>query len=63
MKNNLKKLRKERNLKQIDLAKEVGVTRQSMSYYELGMTRPSLDKAKKIADVLNCTIEDIFFDN
>lgn len=63
MKNNLKKLRKERNLKQIDLAKEVGVTRQSMSYYELGMTRPSLDKAKKIADVLDCTIEDIFFDN
>ena len=63
MRNNLKKLRKERNLKQIDLAKKIGVTRQSMSYYELGISRPSLDNAKKIADILDCTIEDIFFGN
>nr|DAZ78888.1 MAG TPA: Repressor protein CI [Caudoviricetes sp.] len=61
--NKLKKLRTDRDLKQIELAKEIGVTKQTMSCYELGVIKPSLDKAKKIADFFGCSIEDIFFNN
>jgi len=61
--NKLKKLRTDRELKQIELAKEIGVTKQTMSCYELGTIKPPLDKAKKLADFFNCSIEDIFFNN
>lgn len=61
--NRLKELRTQRNFKQIDLAEKIGVTRQVVSYYELGVVKPSLDKAKKLADIFNCSIEDIFFSN
>lgn len=59
--NELKKLRKEKNIKQSSIAKEVGVTQQAFSCYELGLMKPSLDIAKKIADIFDCSIEEIFF--
>lgn len=63
MNNRLKELRTQRNFKQTDLAEKIGVTRQVVSYYELGTVKPSLDKAKKLADIFGCSIEDIFFAN
>ena len=39
--NRLKELRKENNFKQTDLAEKIGVTRQVVSYYELGFTGQS----------------------
>lgn len=61
--NKLKEYRTEGNYRQIDLAKKIGVTRQAFSCYELGIAKPSLDKAKMIADIFGVTIEDIFFSN
>ena len=61
--NRLKELRKENNFKQTDLAEKIGVTRQVVSNYELGTVKPSLDKAKKLADIFGCSLEDIFFAN
>ena len=61
--NKLKKLRTEGKYRQVDLAKKIGVTRQAFSGYELGTAKPSLDKAKKLADILGCSIEEIFFDS
>lgn len=61
--NKLKELRVGKKYRQIDLAKKIGVTRQAMSCYELGTAKPSLDKAKMIADIFDCSIEDIFFTN
>lgn len=61
--NKLKEYRTEGNYRQIDLAEKIGVTRQAFSCYELGIAKPSLDKAKMIADIFGVTIEDIFFSN
>ena len=61
--NKLRELRVEKKYRQIDLAKKIGVTRQAFSCYELGIAKPSLDKAKMIADIFDCSVEEIFFNN
>lgn len=48
----LREKRLEMGLTLNDLAKEVGVSWQSISYYENGSRRPSPEIAQKIADVL-----------
>lgn len=48
-----------KRMKAIELAKLVGVTRQSISAYEKGIQFPTGDKMKKIADVLGVTTEDL----
>lgn len=60
MKNNLEKLRKERNIKQEELARELKVSRQTISSLENGKYNPSLILAFKIARYFNKKIEDIF---
>ncbi len=57
---NLKLLRTERNLTQDDLAKLVGVVRQTIAYIERGDYMPSLGLAYKIARVFGRNIEDVF---
>lgn len=57
---NLKLLRAERNLTQDDLAKLVGVVRQTIAYIERGDYMPSLGLAYKIARVFGRNIEDVF---
>lgn len=59
--NRLREYRTEGNYRQKDLAKKIGVTRQAYGFYESGMAKPPLDKAKKLADIFGVTIEDIFF--
>ena len=60
--NNIKKYRALFKLKQSDLAKEIGVTRQTINAVENGKTDPSLSLAFKLAKVFNCKIEDLFED-
>ncbi len=43
MKNNLKKIRKENNLSQEELAEKLNVSRQSVSKWEQGITYPEMD--------------------
>ena len=59
--NRLREYRTEGNFRQKDLAKKIGVTRQAYGFYESGMAKPPLDKAKKLADIFGVSIEDIFF--
>lgn len=59
--NRLREYRTEGNYRQKDLAKKIGVTRQAYGFYESGMAKPPLDKAKKLADIFGVSIEDIFF--
>lgn len=59
--NRLREYRTEGNYRQKDLAKKIGVTRQAYGFYEAGMAKPPLDKAKKLADIFGVSIEDIFF--
>jgi putative transcriptional regulator len=56
----IKELRARYDLTQEDLAKQVGVTRQTIVYLEKGTYNPSLDLAHRVARALKTTIEDLF---
>lgn len=61
MKNMIKQLRKEAGYRQEDMAKELGVSRQTIIAIENNKYNPTLELAMKIAKLLNRHIEDIFF--
>ena len=60
MKNRLEALRKERGLKQEDLAKALEVSRQTIGSLENGRYNPSILLAFRIARYFDKPIEDIF---
>ena len=60
LKNNLDKLRKLKGLTQEEFAKELKVSRQTVSAIENGKYNPSLNLAFDIALYFNKTIEEIF---
>lgn len=60
MKNEVHKYRKQMKLTQEDLAKKVGVTRQTIISIEQGKYIASLPLALKIAKIFNVPVETIF---
>ena len=60
MKNKIKVYRAMHDMTQEDLAKVIGVTRQTILAIEKGKYVPSLDLAFKIARHFNVTVEDVF---
>ena len=60
MKNRIEQIRKERSIRQEDFAKEMGVSRQTISSLETGRYNPSILLAHKIARFFNMTIEEVF---
>ena len=60
MKNRLAELRRQRGLKQEDLASALEVSRQTIGSLENGRYNPSIQLAFKIARFFDLTIEDIF---
>ena len=56
----IKELRARYDLTQDDLAKKVGVRRETILYLEKGAYNPSLMLSHKIAKVLKTTIDDLF---
>ncbi|MDG0969607.1 MAG: helix-turn-helix transcriptional regulator [Porticoccaceae bacterium] len=58
--NNLEELRKTARLTQQELSKSAGVSRKSINAIENGIYVPSTVLALKIANTLNCTVEDLF---
>ena len=60
MKTRIKELRARDSLTQADLAKRVGVRRETISFVVNGEYNPSLLLAKRIASVFGETIEEIF---
>ncbi len=60
MKNRIKKLRTEKGLRQIDLARQLNVTRQTIIAVENDKYNPSLELAMKLARLLNTTVEELF---
>lgn len=60
MKNNIKVWRAKKDITQEELAKKVGVTRQTINAIERGKYDPSLELAFKLASFFECRIEDIF---
>lgn len=60
MKNRIEELRKERGIKQDELADIMEVSRQTISSLENGRYNPSINLAFKLARYFGVTIEDIF---
>lgn len=60
MKNRLEELRKQRGIKQEDLALALEVSRQTIGSLENGRYNPSIILAFKIARYFDMSIEDIF---
>lgn len=60
MKNHLEELRRQRGIKQEDLAAALEVSRQTIGSLENGRYNPSILLAFKIARYFDMSIEDIF---
>ena len=60
MKNKIEEIRKERGILQDDLAKAMGVSRQTISSLENGRYNPSIMLAYKISKYFEMTIEEVF---
>ncbi len=54
---NLRKIREKRNINQLKIAMDIGITQESISKYETGNAFPSKDVLIKLADYLNCSID------
>ena len=60
MKNRIKELRARYNLTQEDLAKKVGVRRETIVFLEKGKYNPSLKLAHDVAKILKTTVNELF---
>lgn len=60
MKNRLEEIRKQRGIKQEELADALEVSRQTIGSLENGRYNPSIILAFKIARYFNVAIEDVF---
>ena len=63
MKNKLEELRKQRGIRQEDLAQALGVSRQTVISLEKGKYNPSLALAFRLARYFAMPIEEIFDDS
>lgn len=60
MKTRIKEFRARYDLTQADLAKKVGVRRETIVFLEKGRYNPSLNLAYKVAKALKTTIDELF---
>ena len=56
---NLKKIRKDNNLSQEQLAEKLGVSRQSVSKWENGEAYPEMDKVLQLCKMFNLNIDEL----
>ena len=56
---NLKKIRKENNLSQEQLAESLGVSRQSVSKWESGLAYPETDKVLALCKMFNLNMDEL----
>lgn len=60
VKNHVKRAREQKGISQIELAKQVGISRNSIINIETGQFTPTIGNALKIAKALNLRVEDLF---
>ena len=56
----IKKLRQARGLTQVELAEAIGVSQVTVSDWERRGIMPKADKLPKIAEVLGCSIDELY---
>lgn len=57
--NKIIELRKKNNITQEELAEQIGVTRQTISKWELGETYPDIKQAKELSKVFNISLDEL----
>lgn len=57
--NKMIELRKKNNLSQEELAEKVGVTRQTISKWELGETAPDINQAKELSRIFKVSLDEL----
>jgi len=60
MKNRIEEIRKERGIRQDELAKQMGVSRQTISSLENGRYNPTIMLAHRLAVFFGMSIEEVF---
>ena len=60
---NLKLIRKEKNMSQEQLAEKVNVSRQSVSKWETGESYPEMNNILELCKIFNCNINDLIHTN
>lgn len=55
-------MRDSKGLKDSDVAKETGISKSTFSEWKSGRSEPKIDKLYKIARVLNCDVNDFYYD-
>lgn len=60
---NLKRIRKENNLSQEQLAEKLGVSRQSVSKWESNQAYPEMDKMLQLCEMFNLNMDDLLNQN
>lgn len=56
---NLKLMRIKKGLTQTELARQIGISQNSLSFYEIGKRSPRKNVLVKLAEALDCEIKDI----
>jgi putative transcriptional regulator len=56
----IKEIRESKGLKQKFVAQKAGISQQQLSDYETGKAYPRIDKAYRIAAVLECSVDDLY---
>ena len=58
----LKKIRKQKNITQLQLSELIGISRASIAQYENNIYQPSLENIESIANTLNIDVSELFED-
>ena len=56
---NIKKIRIEKGINQVDLAEKLGISQPMLCMIERGTKTVSLPLSKEIAEIFGCSIEDL----
>lgn len=59
---NLKRIRKEKGMRQIDVAKKLGIQPATYCKYELNMHKPKYKLVERVANVLDVDVSEILLD-
>lgn len=59
--NNIKRLRSSRGMSQAQLAEAVGVTRQTVSNWEKGISYPDARMLEQLANALRCQMDELLY--
>ena len=56
-------LRKSKNLTQAELAREIGISRQMISYFESRAMNPTVEVLRKLADYFGVSADEFLYDS